>query len=236
MALDVTFKIWGVDNVVYGPVDLPVLIEWVQEERVLSETWVFREARNAWQKAAQIEELQMYFGEEAPARGLSAYDTTLLTEVPGLKPGSLRRIKIFAGLSDQQLARFVDYMEIKRVRQFSEIVRQGEPGDAMYMILEGEARVRLMISGKESVLTTLGVGDFFGEISLFDHGPRSADVVANLESTLVRLGAGPFQKLCAEAPDLATPFLVAMGKTLTSRIRADNRRFRDTVAWSRAAK
>jgi CRP-like cAMP-binding protein len=44
------------------------------------------------------------------------------------------------------------------------------------MILQGELRVRVMIGQKETILTTLGPGDFFGDISLFDHGPRSADV------------------------------------------------------------
>ena len=126
-------------------------------------------------------------------------------------------------------------MEVQRVRQFAEIVKQNQPGDAMFLILEGELRVRMMISGKESILATLNAGDFFGEISLFDHGPRSADVLANSESTLLKINSSAFQRLVQEAPDLAAPFLVNMGKTLTSRIRADNRRFRDSIAFVRAA-
>jgi CRP-like cAMP-binding protein len=92
-----------------------------------------------------------------------------------------------------------------------------------------------MIGGKESILTVLGAGEFFGEIALFDHGPRSADVVANLESTLLKITASAFQKLSSEAPDLATPFLLAMGKTLTQRIRADNKRYRDSISFARAS-
>ena len=44
-----------------------------------------------------------------------------------------------------------------------------------------------------------------------------------------------FQRLAAEAPDLATPFLLAMGKTLTQRIRADNKRYRDSISFARAS-
>ena len=229
------YKIWGIDNVVYGPVELPVLVGWVREERVASDTWIYHEDSNSWRKAAEIEELKMFFRPSGESRPPTAYDTELMQRAPSLKPGSLRRIKIFASLSDEELTRFIRFVEVKEVRQFSEIVKQGDPGDAMYFILEGEVRVRLLIGGKESILTTLSSGDFFGEISLFDHGTRSADVLANENSILLRLGAGAFQRLVSEAPDLAAPFLFAVGKTLTARIRADNKRFRDSVAMARGA-
>ena len=103
----------------------------------------------------------------------------------------------------------------------------------MYLVLEGEVRVRLMIGGKETTLTTLNAGEFFGDISLFDHGPRSADVVANSESVLLKISAQAFQRLTNEAPDLATPFLLGICKTLTSRMRADNKRYRDTINFAR---
>ena len=105
----------------------------------------------------------------------------------------------------------------------------------MFFLLEGELRVRMMIGGKETILVTLGPGEFFGEISLFDHGPRSADVVANIDSTLLKISASAFQTLISDAPDLAAPFLYAMGKTLTARIRADNKRYRDSVNFARTA-
>jgi CRP-like cAMP-binding protein len=125
-------------------------------------------------------------------------------------------------------------MEVREVKSFEEVVRMGTPGDAMYLILQGEVRVRMVIEGKESILATLGSGDFFGEISLFDHGPRSADVIANTDSTLLSFTAAAFEKTIRTAPEIAAPFLLAMGKTLTSRIRADNKRFRETIAFARA--
>jgi CRP-like cAMP-binding protein len=105
----------------------------------------------------------------------------------------------------------------------------------MYLVLEGELRVRMMVAGKETILVTLSAGEFFGEISLFDHGPRSADVVANQDSLLLKITATAFEKLRSEAPDLAAPFLYAIAKTLTARIRADNKRYRDSIAFARSA-
>jgi len=229
------FKIWGVDNVVYGPVELPMLVGWVKEERVTADTWVYSEQHDAWKKAPQIAELQMFFRE----RHASGTAPVLQARAPGgparLRPGALRRVKIFAEFSDAQLERFIDFMETHPIKQWTEVVKQGQHGDAMYFVLEGELRVRMMISGKETILATLGPGEFFGEISLFDQGPRSADVIANMDSILLKLSANGFLNLLQKAPDLAAPFLCAVTKTLTARIRADNKRYRDSVNFARAA-
>ena len=142
---------------------------------------------------------------------------------------------ILASLSDEQLTRFARFMEIKQAPQWSTLVTQGEHGDAMYLILEGELRVRLLIGGRETILTTLGAGDFFGEISLCDHGPRSADIIANKDSYLLKITAAGCQALTNEAPDIATAFYFGVGKTLAARIRADNKRLSDSVSVARAA-
>jgi len=99
----------------------------------------------------------------------------------------------------------------------------------MYLILQGELRVRMNVMGKETILATLGVGDFFGDISLFDQGPRSADVVANSDSILLKISSSAFEELSKKAPELATPFLRNIGRTLSARIRADNKRLSDAV-------
>jgi CRP-like cAMP-binding protein len=138
-------------------------------------------------------------------------------------------VKILGGMSDEQLQKFADFMEVEKVPQWSVIVKQGEPGDTMYLILQGELRVRMNVMGKETILATLGVGDFFGDISLFDQGPRSADVVANCDSILLKISSSAFEELSKKAPELATPFLRNIGRTLSARIRADNKRLSDAV-------
>lgn len=228
------FKIWAVDNVVYGPVELPTLVSWVKEDRVTADTWIYGEAADAWNKARNVPELQMFFRAHAGA-GAGPVSETNFIRALGLKPGALRRIKTFAAMDDAQLERFITYMQVAKARQFAEIVKQGEPGDAMYLVLEGEVRVRMVIGGKETILAVLGPGEFFGEIALFDHGPRSADVVANQDSALLKITAADFQRLASEAPELAAPFLLSMGKTLTQRIRADNKRYRETINFARAS-
>ncbi|HYE32266.1 MAG TPA: cyclic nucleotide-binding domain-containing protein [Methylomirabilota bacterium] len=227
------FKVWGIDDVVYGPVELPTLVSWVKDERITGETWVYNEARDFWRKAKEMTELQMFFNQNdtvfQPAKPARSALNAQEVDLP-----ALRKMRVFAGMNDSQIKRFVDFMELRTARSFTEIVKQGEPGDAMYLILDGEVRVRLMISGKETTLATLYTGDFFGEIALFDHGPRSADIVANKDTLLLKIGASSFQRLATEAPDLASPFLLSIGRTLTGRIRADNKRLRESVAMARA--
>ena len=214
------FFIWGIDDAPYGPVELPVLVNWIKDERVEADTWIFARRAGAWQRADAIPELQMFFRSKSP----TAAPVEDGSARPVISPGSLRRIKILADLKDAQLAHLADFMEMQRVPQWREVFHQGDLGDAMYFILEGELRVRVKVADKEIILATLGIGEFFGDMALFDHGPRSADVVANVDSVVLRITAAAFERLTREAPALATPFLQATARTLAARIRADNKR------------
>jgi CRP-like cAMP-binding protein len=126
-------------------------------------------------------------------------------------------------------------MEVQRFKQFSTVVRKGEHGDAMYLILEGELRAFTVIRDKETTLTTMGVGDFFGEISLLDQGPRSASVAANVDSVLLRIPATSFDRLVREAPALATLFIYSLSRSIVSRVRILTRKYEDSILWSRTA-
>jgi len=212
------FFIWGIDDAPYGPVELPVLIDWIKDERVVADTWVFARQDGSWRQAAKIPELQPFFNRET-------IPNSTVTANAGITPGSLRRIKILAQLNDAQLDRLAEFMELHKVPQWSAVVKQGDAGNGMFLILQGELRARVMIGEKETILATFGPGDFFGDISLFDHGPRSADVIANADSIVLRVSDVAFDRLTREAPGLATPFLQATARTLAARIRADNRRF-----------
>jgi hypothetical protein len=228
------FKVWGLDDVVYGPVELPTLVSWVKDERISGDTWVYNEGKDSWRKANQMSELAIYFTSGETTTFHPTRPVRSEMDAAEVDLASLRKMRVFAGMNDSQIKRFVEFMELRTARSFAEVVKQGDPGDAMYLVLDGEVRVRMMISNKETTLATLYTGDFFGEISLFDHGPRSADVVANKDSLLLRISASSFQRLAVDAPDLASPFLLSIGRTLTGRIRADNKRFRESVAMARS--
>lgn len=223
------YFIWGVDDSPYGPVGLPVLIDWINDERVVPETWIFSRSAGNWQRASEISELKNHFALKFTAVPETASRV-------GIKPGSLRRIKILADLKDAQLAHLAEYMELQEVSQWSVLFSQGDNSDSMFLVLAGELRARTIINDRETILATFGPGEFFGDMALFDHGPRSADVVANVDSTLLKITSVEFDRLTREAPALATPFLQATARTLSARIRADNKRLtRITEQYSASA-
>ncbi len=211
------YFIWGIDDSPYGPVELSALIGWISDERVLADTWVFARHDGSWRRAAEIPELQAHFNQEIIPASATASSS-------GIKPGSLRRIKILSQLNDAQLDRLAEFMEAHKVPQWTAVVKQGDEGNGMFFILQGELRARVMVGENETILATFGPGDFFGVMSLFDHGPRSADVIANTDSIVLKMSDVAFDRLTREAPALATPFLQATARTLAARIRADNKR------------
>ena len=212
------YFIWGIDNAAYGPVPLPALSEWIKDERVQEDTWVYVRAEQAWRPAKAVTELLPEF------KGVGAPESPAPAPGGRIKPGSLRRIKILAELSDNQLAHLLQFLEPANVVQFTCVCQDGQPGDGMYLVLTGELRARKTVDGQETILATFAAGDFFGDMALFDHGPCSADVIANTDSLLFKMSTANFERLIKEAPAIATPFLQAAARTLSARIRADNLR------------
>jgi CRP-like cAMP-binding protein len=86
------------------------------------------------------------------------------------------------------------------------VCREGEPGHDFYVILEGEATVEQ--AGRH--LRRLGPGEFFGELALFDRGPRSATVTAATDMRLLRLPELEFSAVLDEVPALAHKLLAAL--------------------------
>jgi hypothetical protein len=216
------FRVWGLDDVVYGPVELQVLVGWVTEGRVTARSWIFLEPAGTWKPAAEVPELQAVFSMLTRPKGRDEDTATIFSPlIPGIRPFSLRRVKVLAAMTDAQLGRFAQLMEVQSARPWEVVVKQGTCGDAMFLILEGD---------RENQLSTLAAGDFFGETCLFDQGTRSADVVANQDCVFLKITAERFNKLVAEQADLAAPFLFGVSRTLAARIRADNKRINDFLA------
>jgi hypothetical protein len=228
---DADYNVWGIDRTVYGPVDISMLLSWVQDERVTADTWIFRGSDSNWQKASEMPELKGLFAQKPGSAPVGAQAAGILKTS---EASQLQGVKILAGLSDEQLGRFAQFGEVEEVPAGRVVVRQGERDEALYLLLEGEMRVRIMVAGVETVLTTLVAGDCFGDLALLDHGPRSADVVADSDSTMVKISGPSFDKLCKAEVDASTLVLRALDKTLTERIRADNQRYGNAVRGARS--
>ena len=229
----VGFTIWASDRTANGPMDLPHLISLLKSGQIVAGTWIFDSRSAAWERASNVPELQMFF----QAR---AHPSPTRAAVPGVTGiidiRSLRRVKLLSYFTDEQLERFTQFVEAERMPQRAVIVKQGDCGNAMFVILEGELSVRLNAGGLETELATLAAGDFFGDFALFDHGPRSASVVAGTSCLLLKISVEAFEKMSQEATDLATPILRAIAKTLAARIRMGNKHRGESVMMTQALK
>ena len=95
------------DSVVYAAVDLPVLVQWIRNERLTADQWIFSEHDNRWQKAADLPELQATLRVKPQAGFSSAVGADKGGRSLGMKPEALRRMKVFSGLDDRQIESFV---------------------------------------------------------------------------------------------------------------------------------
>jgi len=150
-----------------------------------------------------------------------------------LSPSQLRRLKVLADFSEDQLELFVSLVEPVQVKPNRVIVKRSDKGDCMYLLLDGEVRVSNTVEGRETILAKLETGDFFGEICLFDEGARSADVMANRDCTLLRITKQAFDDMIVQQPAIGALFLRSMFRVVVSRLRNMDKKYVDTMLLSR---
>ena len=123
----------------------------------------------------------------------------------------LAEVPLFASLSGRHLRRVAGLARIRRFHDGAVMMRSGDTGDTMYVLLDGRATVRIRGRGE----VELGVGSFVGELSLLDDGPRSRTVVAKGPVLALTIGRGAFRKLLRAEPAIA----VAVAEELARRLR-----------------
>ena len=187
------------------------------------------DASGEWRRASDHSELKTLF------RSKDAAGAAAAKSLHGITPSSLRRIRILSDMDERQLASFLDYMEVLHFAPNATVCRRGDAGDGMFLVVQGELRARVLIDGRESTLATMEVGECFGELAVIDESTRSADVLSNTESVVLKISSDALKKLFREAPALAAPFLLGLSRTLTGRIRHLTKRFEDSVHFARTA-
>ena len=118
----------------------------------------------------------------------------------------LKEVPLFEGCSQRQLVAKI--ARVFDVAADTVLTRAGEPGDEFFLIIDGTARVD--VSAEKHV--PLHPGEFFGEMSLLDGGPRSATVVAGTPVRLLVISRRHFSVLFKEVPGLTQTLLITLSK------------------------
>jgi CRP-like cAMP-binding protein len=111
---------------------------------------------------------------------------------------------LFSHLSKRSLRKIADLTEEVRYMQGASVVREGQHGDAFFVILEGQAKV---LNKQGKIVNRLIPADFFGEISLLDGGARTATVVSETPLVMLELKRKDFLRVVQEDPTLAVKLL-----------------------------
>jgi len=137
----------------------------------------------------------------------------------------LKTFKLFSRLPDEELACLAGVMEEKIFPAGTVILQEGDPGDHMYLLLEGTVEVlKTTLFGDPYVTASLkdSYHCSFGEMALIDQGTRSATVRAKTDCRTLALSAEEFQRFCREYPAIGVELLMAVSATLVRNLRAEN--------------
>lgn len=124
---------------------------------------------------------------------------------------ALSSIDLFAPLTASDRALLAKGMKKLRFAASEDIIRQGAPGDSLYLILSGEVGVNLAVDGAVREVATLGPGHFFGEMSLMTGEPRKATCQARSDVSCYLVDHASFQALLETKPSVAEEISTLLG-------------------------
>ncbi|HJW83162.1 MAG TPA: cyclic nucleotide-binding domain-containing protein, partial [Anaerolineae bacterium] len=127
----------------------------------------------------------------------------------------LKKVPLFAALRDEDLNWLLETAETVSIQAGDVLMREGETGEALYVVLDGELKITKRSGQQEMVLAVRGSGEMIGEMGLLEQAPRSASVHATQDSRLLKIGQEAFRQLLSISPSAA---LVAL-RTVTARLR-----------------
>ncbi|MDX1460460.1 MAG: Crp/Fnr family transcriptional regulator [Xanthomonadales bacterium] len=128
----------------------------------------------------------------------------------------LESIHLFRSLPPEDLQALSRHLLLRRIPRNSIVINEGDETKSLYVILKGRVKVFLNDrSGKEVILNVVGKGDYFGEVSLFDEGPRSASIMTLEDSEFAVLERASLLACMKSSPELSLTII----RGLTERLR-----------------
>ena len=128
----------------------------------------------------------------------------------------IRAVPLFGELTTEQACQLYASAGRRRAAPGDVVIREGDPGDCLLIVLSGEVEVSKRDGDREVPLATRRAGEFIGELSLLEQGARMASVRAVEESELLTIGSAAFRRVLEASPATATAVL----RTVAARLRS----------------
>ena len=127
----------------------------------------------------------------------------------------LRRVPLFEGLDDSELGAFSQVALLRKFPRERVVIMAEDEGDTLFVIHSGQVKVSIVSEdGREVILSILVEGDFFGEMSLLDGNPRSANVTTMQDTELLMIRRADFLHLIQKSPQIAIKLLAVLAGRL----------------------
>jgi CRP-like cAMP-binding protein len=127
----------------------------------------------------------------------------------------IRKAPLFTALDDVAAASLLANMVSVKISKVSILFAEGDEGDQLYVIAEGKLKLGTSSGdGRENLLSILGPGEMFGELSLFDPGPRTSTATAVTDAKLLSLGQEKLLPWLAENPKVSLQLLARLAQRL----------------------
>jgi len=149
--------------------------------------------------------------------------------------GFLKEVPMFRGLPEEGLDRLVGLSRKEEYRSGEVIFREGDVGEALYIVLEGTVRISKFVPGAgEEAMAFLEKSEYFGEMALIDDHPRSATAIAYTDCRLLAIGKIGFWDLLSSDRELAYQVLRDFCRVLSLRLRETSDRLVTVFSITRA--
>lgn len=138
----------------------------------------------------------------------------------------LARAGIFQGVDPEAVADLISDMESVRYPRGTTIFEEGDPGDRLYIITAGKIKLaRHAPDGRENLLSVMGASDMFGELSIFDPGPRTSSAVCVTDVQAATMTSEMLRKWVDDYPSISQQLL----RVLARRLRRTNNNLADLI-------
>lgn len=127
----------------------------------------------------------------------------------------LKSIELFSQIPGEDLAQVALIASEEAIESGEEVFREGDAGDALYLVLEGQVRVHR----GDREIAKLGERECFGEMAILDADPRSATVTALGDAVLLKIGREEFQEIMADKPEIALGIIKVLSRRLRNAIK-----------------
>ncbi|HET9011114.1 MAG TPA: cyclic nucleotide-binding domain-containing protein [Gemmatimonadaceae bacterium] len=145
----------------------------------------------------------------------------------------LKTVPLFKDLDDAELVEVAELCRQEKFVSSEYIFREGESGNRLYLITEGEVRISRDVPGSgEEALAVLKPGALFGEMAVFDRSERSTHAISNGGTTVLTITRADFEMLLDFNRELAYKVLWAVTRLLSGRLRSSNDSLRSFLAMS----